>query len=110
MTDSQAAWHDALGVEDLPDGGLREVVVGGAIVAIANVSGRLHAMDGICAHQGGPLGKGRLDNGCLTCPWHGWQYDVTTGRQRLSETITQRRFSVRIAGDRIEVRLAAPDD
>lgn len=101
------AWLPVCPVDELPEGSVAEHVVGGAIVALARVDGTVHALDGICAHQGGPLGKGALDGCTLTCPWHGWQYDVTDGRQKLSEHIRQRRYRVRIDGDTIWVR---PDD
>lgn len=100
-----AQWHDAGPADLAPPGTAVEVVVGDRIVAIANVEGRLHALDGICSHQGGPLGKGKLAGCTLTCPWHGWQYDVSSGRQKLSETIRQASFAVRVQSDRIWVCL-----
>lgn len=105
MAGHAAEWHDVAAASDLPPGATLEVIVGGSILALANVAGEVFALDGICAHQGGPLGKGALDGACLTCPWHGWQYDARTGKQRLSETIAQRRFAVRVAADRIQVNL-----
>ena len=50
------------------------------MVAVANVAGEFHVIDGLCPHQGGPLGTGTLCGTVLTCPWHGWQFDVTTGK------------------------------
>lgn len=98
-------WTAAAPLADVPPGTTVEVVIGDAIVALANVDGQVHALDGMCAHQGGPLGKGEFTGCTLTCPWHGWQYDVATGRQLLSEHIRQRRYPVRIEGDTIWVRL-----
>ena len=76
------------------------------MVAIANVDGSLHAIDGLCPHQGGPLGTGTLCGSTLTCPWHGWQFDVTTGRHRMSATVRQATHEVRERSGTIEVRLA----
>ncbi len=101
-------WQDALPIDKLPAGEVAEVVLAGRVVALANVAGQIHALDGICSHQGGSLGKGRLEGDCLTCPWHGWQYQVSTGRQLLSTTIHQRRFAVRLTGDTIQVCLDRP--
>ena len=42
-------------------------------------TGRSTAVDNTCAHRGGPLGQGDLDGAVVTCPWHGWRYDVRTG-------------------------------
>lgn len=99
-------WLAAIACSDLPPGEVAEVVLGETIVALANVGGEVHALDGMCAHQGGPLGKGVLEGCTLTCPWHGWQYDVTTGRQTLSERVRQRQYPVRVEGDTIWVRLS----
>ncbi|TWT40246.1 Naphthalene 1,2-dioxygenase system ferredoxin subunit [Botrimarina hoheduenensis] len=82
-----------------------EVVIGTTVIALAHAEGAIFAIDGICAHQGGPLGKARLEGCQLTCPWHGWQYDLATGKQLLSRTIAQRVFSTRVVGDTIQVRL-----
>ena len=41
--------------------------------------GRIFALSNVCRHQGGPLGEGRILAGCLTCPWHGYQYHVEDG-------------------------------
>ncbi len=108
MESSPPTWHEAATIDQLPHGSLLEVVAGGAMVALANVEGQIYAIDGVCAHQGGPLGKGKLTGCTLTCPWHGWQYDVTTGRQQLSSTIRQASFAVRVEGDRILVCVTPP--
>lgn len=48
--------------------------------ALINVDGSLHAVDNNCPHNGGPLAKGALDGQTVTCPWHAWRWDVTSGR------------------------------
>lgn len=81
---------------DVPLGTSAEVVAAGRIFAVYNVDGEFHVLDGICPHAGGPLGKGAL-NGCIvTCPWHGWQFDVANGRHCLNETLTQPKYEVQI--------------
>ncbi len=66
---------------DMPaDGTAREFDCSGKLCCIANVGGRLSAMDNVCPHRGGPLGTGVIDDGILICPWHGWQFDPATGR------------------------------
>lgn len=102
-TQPHDAWHEVATVNQVPPGTALEVVLHGQVLAIVNVQGKFYALDGICAHQGGPLGKGAVRDCTLTCPWHGWQYDVTTGRQKLSSTIRQASFAVRVVGDRIAV-------
>jgi nitrite reductase/ring-hydroxylating ferredoxin subunit len=101
-------WIPIAAVAECPPGSSIERVAGDRMVAIANVDGRLHAIDGLCPHQGGPLGRGTLCGTVLTCPWHGWQFDVTTGRHCLSATVRQTVHEVRQDGDTILVRLGDP--
>ena len=51
----------------------------GRTLGLFNVDGALYAVDNTCPHRGGPLGEGDLEGAIVTCPWHGWRYDVTTG-------------------------------
>jgi len=82
-------WFRIASAAECPPGTSIERVVEGRVVALANVAGAWHAIDGLCPHQGGPLGTGQLCGAVLTCPWHGWQFDVTTGRHRISATVRQ---------------------
>jgi nitrite reductase/ring-hydroxylating ferredoxin subunit len=56
------------------------VQAGERCYALANVGGQLYAVDNNCPHLGGPLSKGVLNGTVVTCPWHAWQWDVTSGR------------------------------
>jgi nitrite reductase (NADH) small subunit len=67
-------------VEELPPGTVRELYIEGKAVAVANVGGKIYAINNTCLHRGGPLGQGLLEGKVVTCPWHGWQFDVTTGK------------------------------
>ncbi len=67
-------------LSEIPSGTCLHVEVAGQEVAIFNVEGTIYAMGGTCTHQGGPLGEGDLDGTVVTCPWHGAQFDVTTGQ------------------------------
>jgi nitrite reductase/ring-hydroxylating ferredoxin subunit len=66
-------------LSELPPGTGRQVQAGGRAVAVFNVDGTIHAIDGTCTHRGGPLGEGELNGTVVTCPWHGGRFDVTTG-------------------------------
>ena len=91
-----ANWQRVAAFADLPAGECGEYVAGDRIVALFNVEGTFYALDGICPHQGGPLGRGSL-NGCIvTCPWHGFQFDVTTGQHQTSRSLLQPRFPVKV--------------
>jgi nitrite reductase (NADH) small subunit len=80
--------------EDVPPGTGRECVALDRIVAVFQVDGRYVAIDGICPHAGGPLASGCLNGTVVTCPWHGWQFDVTTGQHQLTPRIQQQVFEV----------------
>ncbi len=49
-------------------------------IAVFRYDGKVSAVSNVCAHQNGPLGEGRIIDGCITCPWHGWQYRPQDGR------------------------------
>jgi nitrite reductase (NADH) small subunit len=95
-------------IHDLAPGTGKEIVAAGRIVALFNVGGDFRAIDGICAHAGGPVGKGVLKGCVVTCPWHGWQYDVTTGTSCLNPRIGQEAFQVTVEGDDVFVEVTNP--
>lgn len=98
-------WVRVARVEDCLPGSGRELVVDDRIVALYNVGGEFFALDGVCPHQGGPLGKGCLAGAIVTCPWHGWQFDVGTGQHQLSKTIVQPRLDVRVEAGDVLIRI-----
>lgn len=100
-----AHWIPLARVADCPVGSATEWVAEDRIIALYNVDGTFHALDGVCPHQGGPLGKGTLEGTIVTCPWHGWQFDVCTGQHQLSPRIVQPRFEVRVEGEWILLNL-----
>jgi nitrite reductase (NADH) small subunit/3-phenylpropionate/trans-cinnamate dioxygenase ferredoxin subunit len=65
--------------EALKPGQVTEIIVAGKAIALANVDGVFHALSNSCPHAEGPLGEGGLSGSTLTCPYHGWQFDVSTG-------------------------------
>lgn len=67
-------------LDELPPGTVRELQVEGKAVAVANVAGKIYAINNSCLHRAGPIGQGSLSGNVVTCPWHGWQYDVITGK------------------------------
>ncbi len=75
------------------------------MIALFEVEGTLHAVDGICPHAGGPLGHGMLSGCRVTCPWHGLQLDVTTGEHGLAGYPPQTRFPVTVEEDDVFVEL-----
>jgi len=74
------AFEKAAKLSEIPSGSIKEVQVGGQAIALANVGGTLYAINNTCLHRGGPLGEGQLEGSVVTCPWHGWQFNVATGK------------------------------
>ena len=70
-----------------------------------NADGAFYAIDNTCAHRGGPLGEGALSGKTVTCPWHGWEYDVSSGACQMDASISVKRFDVRVEGDDILVAI-----
>jgi nitrite reductase/ring-hydroxylating ferredoxin subunit len=97
------AFVRAAGKDEVKTGTICEIQVGGKAIALANVSGKFCAISSICAHQGGPLGEGELEGQVVTCPWHGWQFDVTTGKVAQSTNMGVDTYQVEVRGDDIYV-------
>ncbi len=92
-------------VSDVPPGTAKELIAGGRVVALFNVDGAFYALDGICPHAGGPLAEGSVSGSVVTCPWHGWPFDVTSGRHCLNENIQHTTFAVTVEGDDVLVEI-----
>jgi nitrite reductase/ring-hydroxylating ferredoxin subunit len=67
-------------LDELPPGSMRYADVDGLPIALANVGGQIYAFSDTCRHEGGPLSAGVLIGDAVTCPWHGWTYNVRTGK------------------------------
>ena len=98
-------WKQVAKTSDCPPGSSLEVVVDDQMIALYNVGGKFYALDGVCPHQGGPLGKGQLQGCIVTCPWHGWQFDVSNGQSQLNPSLCQPHFPVAAQNDTILVDL-----
>ena len=92
-------------VSDVPVGAGRVMQAGGRTLALFNVDGTLHALDNACAHRGGPLGEGELDGALVSCPWHAWRWDVTTGANANNPAVRIACFPVTVEGDQVFVEL-----
>ena len=84
------------------DTGLK-VEVEGKEIALFKVGDVVHAIYNVCPHAGGPLAEGGLHGEKVMCPWHGWEFDVTTGKCAFNDAIEQPTFKVREEGDDIYV-------
>ncbi len=93
-------------LDELPPGGSKEAEHEGRIYALFNVEGVISAIDGICPHQGGPLADGALEGTSVACPWHGWLFDVRTGKTPLGPKIQQAVYEVKIEDQDVLVNVA----
>jgi nitrite reductase (NADH) small subunit len=93
-------------VAELPaDGEAREFECAGKTLCIARVNGELSAMDNVCVHRGGPLGQGVVMDGKIICPWHGWEFDPTTGKAIHAKGMGVAVHPLKIEGDDVLVEL-----
>jgi nitrite reductase/ring-hydroxylating ferredoxin subunit len=92
-------------LEHVPPGTLHTVTAGDEELTLAHCDGGIYAVQSKCLHLEGPLGEGRLDGCVLTCPWHGWQYDVRTGENEFDLAIKLRAYDVRVEDGEIRVRV-----
>jgi len=80
--------------------GQRKVVdAGDECIALFNIDGNIYAIENICCHRGGPLADGPLEGTVVKCPWHGWTFDVTTGKSPILSGAEVKSFEVKIEGD-----------
>ena len=90
---------------DLPAGSAKTVEVGGTSIALYNVGGQVHATTNTCPHRGGPLGEGVLGGEVVVCPWHAFEFEVTSGRCLTNPNLQIPCFPVRIEGQDILVQV-----
>ncbi len=91
-------------ISDIEPGHGKQVNVDGIEIALFNVDGKFYAMENACKHRGGPLGEGELDGDIVTCPLHGWQYNVTNGNCVTMPAHVQS-FEVKVEGDDVLVNV-----
>jgi nitrite reductase (NADH) small subunit len=88
---------------EITPGTIREFHVEGKAIAVANVDGKFYAINNTCLHRGGPLGQGSMNGKVVTCPWHGWQYDVTTGKVTQNPAVGVDCYPLEVRGEDIYV-------
>jgi nitrite reductase/ring-hydroxylating ferredoxin subunit/uncharacterized membrane protein len=92
-----------------PENALRRVMVEDLPVLVVRQQGKLCAIGAVCTHAGGPLDEGTLENGRVTCPWHGSIFDVCTGAVKGGPaTFDEPQLIVREKDGRVSVKPAVP--
>lgn len=92
-------------LDQIEDGSAVEVECGGRVYALFRLGDRVLAVDGVCPHQGGPLADGDLDGVVVTCPWHGWKFNLETGEMPGRSKCRVETFEARVEGGDVLVNV-----
>jgi 3-phenylpropionate/trans-cinnamate dioxygenase ferredoxin component len=95
----------AMAVADLAPGKSVEISLGGRAVALFNIEGRYYAISNTCLHRGGPLGQGYIEGATVTCPWHAWTFDVTTGANVVNPDLKVACYETKVDDGQVFVRI-----
>jgi len=99
---AEPGWIVAADVGEIADGhGVVVTLKDAEAVAIFRDGDRLSAVTNVCAHQNGPLGEGRVIRGCITCPWHGFQYRIADGCAPPPYTEKLATYRLRLSGTKV---------
>ncbi len=90
-------------LEDIKPGQGIVAEANGKALAVFNVDGTIHAINNTCCHREGPLGEGELEGSIVTCPWHGWRFNVTTGACVNNPSAKVEAYQVKVEGDDVKV-------
>jgi len=96
-------FYEVCSVRDLKENCATTVFVNGENIAIFKYDGKLSAVHNVCKHQMGPLGEGKIIDGCITCPWHGYQYRPEDGQSPPPFTEKIKTYEVKMINDMIWV-------
>ncbi|WP_244500131.1 NifU family protein [Methyloceanibacter superfactus] len=98
-------WVDAGTLEEIPEGGVRSMVVGGEKLLLSRRGTMVTCFQNACAHLGFPLQDGEVEDGIITCPHHGFRYDLGSGECLTAPEVQLQSHAVRVTGSKVEVRL-----
>jgi nitrite reductase (NADH) small subunit len=90
-------------VDEIEPGTVQAVRAGDLEIALARVDDEFYATQAHCLHLQGPLCEGRVEDRVLTCPWHGWQYDLRTGENEFDRAIKLETYQVRVEDGEVKV-------
>jgi Fe-S cluster biogenesis protein NfuA/nitrite reductase/ring-hydroxylating ferredoxin subunit len=99
-------WHLVCRLDEIPQGGIIARVVGGENVILSRQGAVVSCFQNACAHFGMELDGGRIESGIITCPYHGFEYDLASGECLTAPEVQLHQHAVKVTGNRVEVRLA----
>ena len=99
----EEGYFEVCTVADIPDDCAKTVFVDGQNIAIFKYDGKISAVNNVCRHQMGPLGEGKIIDGCITCPWHGYQYLPENGQSPPPFTEKLETYELKLIEDKVWV-------
>src|SRR5499425_1055436 len=100
---SQDGFVEVCRADRIPEKRATTISLSGEREAIFKHDGKISAVSNVCQHQNGPLGEGKIVSGCITCPWHGYQYQPDTGASPPPFVEKVPTFNVRVQNGRVFV-------
>jgi Fe-S cluster biogenesis protein NfuA/nitrite reductase/ring-hydroxylating ferredoxin subunit len=100
------AWLPACAVGEIPEGGILAANIGGERVVLSRRGSVVTCFQDACAHLGLPIHGGRIEGNIISCPHHGFRYDLASGECLTAPEVQLQSHAVRVVGERVEVRLA----
>lgn len=98
-------WHYAAKLPDIPEGGVKALVLDGEKLLLSRRGSIVTCFQNACAHLGLALDDGEVEDGIITCPYHGFRYDLSSGECLTAPAVQLQPHAVRVVGVRVEVRL-----
>lgn len=99
-------WLEAGSLDDIPEGGVRSLTIGGEKVLLSRRGTAVTCFQNACAHLGFPIHDGDIEDGIITCPHHGFRYDLSSGECLTAPEVALQNHAVRVTGSKVEVRLS----
>lgn len=103
---AKGSWISAGLLADIPEGSVLSTTLGGEKVLLSRDGATVTCFQNACAHLGFPIHDGEIENGIITCPHHGFQYDLSSGECLTAPEVALQSHAVRVVGPRVEVRLS----
>lgn len=104
---AKSGWEDVAAIGDVPEDGIVERKIGDRAVLLSRRGDAVSCFDNRCAHLGMPLDMGDIEDGVITCTYHGFRYLLETGECLTAPEVQLKTHGVRVQGDRVQVRLEA---
>ncbi len=90
---------------ELAPGSSKKIELNGKEIALFNIEGTFHAIDDMCPHRGGSLSEGFIESGVVSCPWHGWQFQLANGECLTDPGICQMKYEVKVEGNDVLINV-----